>query len=554
MTSNKRPSVGFKHYPFVGALPGFLRNRHRFVDWSTEILKQCPNNTATFHRLGKIHGVITANPANVEHILKTNFENYPKGQRFVTLLEDFLGRGIFISEGELWKVQRKTSSYEFNTKSFRNFVMHDIRFETLSRLVPTLAKNGQLVDLQDILQRYTFDNICKLAFNFDPASLGGDGTAGSEFMRAFGDAATLSSGRFYYAFKRMWSIKKKFNIGSERKLKNSIEIVHEFVNNIIRSRLEEKSENVDEDLLSRFIGNSENSTEFLRDIVVSFIQAGRETTSSVLSWFFWLLASHPKVEQNILKELESIWARNGRNIGDTYSLDELRDMHYLHAAMSETLRLCASVPVDTKACQSDDMLPDGTYVGKKWFVMYHAYAMGRMESIWGQNCNEFLPERWLENGTYRPEHVFRFPAFHAGPRMCLGKDMAYILMKSIAASVIERFVIDVQDKDTCPEKVLSFTLSMKDGLHVRVKERRNPSFFFLSYPRGILGRALTVGSTFKPVPQLRLEVSARTGRHRFSQQMRLPCDSNWGANPVKPLKGTPLPVEPTLCWLDVTLL
>ncbi|KDO58196.1 hypothetical protein CISIN_1g044995mg, partial [Citrus sinensis] len=51
---------------------------------------------------------------------------------------------------------------------------------------------------------------------------------------------------------------------------------------------------------------------------------------------------------------------------------------------------------------------------------------------------------------------------------------------------------------------------------------------------GILGRAPTVGGTFKPVPQPRLEVPARTGRHRFSQQMRLPCDSNWGANPVKP--------------------
>ena len=150
-------------------------------------------------------------------------------------------------------------------------------------------------------------------------------------------------------------------------------------------------------------------------------------------------------------------------------------MHYLHAAMSETLRLYPSVPVDTKTCQSDDMLADGTYVGNKWFVMYHAYAMGRMESIWGQNCNEFLPERCLENGTYRPEHVFRFPAFHAGPRMCLGKDMAYILMKSIAASAIERFVIDVQNKDTCPEKVLYFTLTVKDGLHVRVKERRNPT-------------------------------------------------------------------------------
>ncbi|KAK9205089.1 hypothetical protein WN943_015355 [Citrus x changshan-huyou] len=66
---------------------------------------------------------------------------------------------------------------------------------------------------------------------------------------------------------------------------------------------------------------------------------------------------------------------------------------------------------------------------------------------------------------------------------------------------------------------------------------------------GILGRAPTVGDTFKPVPQPRLEVPARTERHRFSQQRRLPCDSNWGANSIKSLKETPLPVEPTLCWL-----
>ncbi|GAY58747.1 hypothetical protein CUMW_189300, partial [Citrus unshiu] len=62
-----------------------------------------------------------------------------------------------------------------------------------------------------------------------------------------------------------------------------------------------------------------------------------------------------------------------------------------------------------------------------------------------------------------------------------------------------------------------------------------------AFSSGILGRAPTMEGTFKPVPQPRLEVPARTGRHRFSQQRRLPCDSNWGANPVKPLKGTPLP-------------
>ncbi|CAK7339857.1 unnamed protein product [Dovyalis caffra] len=465
---------GFKNYPIVGALPEFIRNRHRFLDWTTETLSHCPSNTAVFRRPGKVHGIITASPLNVEYFLKTNFENYPKGDRFIGLLEDFLGRGIFNSDGELWRVQRKTASYEFKTKSLRNFVMDNVEVEISTRLVPILAKASktkQVLDLQDILERFAFDNICKVAFNVDPACLGGDGTSGGEFMRAFEDAATLSSGRFMYVLPLFWKINKFFNIGTEKKLKRSIQIVHKFADEIIQCRMEQKTEKKDEDLLSRFIGKDKNSTEFLRDIVTSFILAGRDTTSSALSWFFWLLSSNPDVERNILKELETIRSRNGKKMGDTYSFEELRDMHYLHAAISETLRLYPPVPVDTKACKSDDVLPDGTFVGKEWFVTYNAYAMGRMESIWGKNCRDFMPERWLENGICRQESTFKFPVFHAGPRICLGKDMAYIQMKSIAASVIERFEIDVQNKEMCPEHLLSLTLRMKGGLQVEVKER-----------------------------------------------------------------------------------
>lgn len=473
--SKKKPAnKGFKAYPIIGALPEFLRNRHRFLEWTTETLSHCPTNTAVFHRPGKVHGIITANPLNVEYILKTNFENYPKGDRFINLLEDFLGRGIFNSDGELWRVQRKTASYEFNTKSLRNFVMENVEVEISTRLVPILAKASktkQVLDLQDILERFAFDNICKVAFNVDPACLGGDGTSGGEFMRAFEDAATLSSGRFMYVLPAFWKINRFFNVGTEKTLRESVKIVHEFADEMIRSRMEQNTETNDEDLLSRFIGKDENSTEFLRDIVISFILAGRDTTSSALSWFFWLLSVNPDVERNILKELETIRSSNGKNPGDTYSFEELRDMHYLQAAISETLRLYPPVPVDTKACQSDDVLPDGTFVGKKWFVTYHTYAMGRMESIWGKNCRDFVPERWLENGIYRQESPFKFPVFHGGPRMCLGKDMAYIQMKSIAASVIERFEIDVQNKEKCPEHLLSLTLRMKGGLQVKVTGR-----------------------------------------------------------------------------------
>lgn len=376
----------------------------------------------------------------------------------------------------MWKVQRKTASYEFNTKSLRNFVVHISTVELQTGLIPILRESAQknrVVDLQDLLERFAFDNICKLAFNVDPGCLKGVGNyAGSGFMQAFESAATLSAGRFMYLFVFLYKLKKFFNTGSEMKLRDSIKIVHEFADNIIRSRLQERVERKDEDLLSRFIQDSSNSAEMLRDIVISFILAGRDTTSSLLTWFFWKLSSRPDVVDKILQELEQI--RKIDSDSDTYSFDELREMQYLHAALSEALRLYPPVPVDTKLCENDDVWPDGTVIKKGWFATYNAYAMGRMESIWGKDCLEYRPERWLdENGVCKQESAFKFPVFHAGPRICLGKDMAYIQMKSVAASVIKRFEFKVVNgkENAIPEHVLSLTLRMKEGLYVSVKER-----------------------------------------------------------------------------------
>lgn len=465
---------GFKIYPLVGALPEFLLNRHRFLEWTTDVLSNCVTNTAVFYRPGNVHGVMTANPLNVEHMLKANFENFPKGFRFYTRLQDFLGDGIFNVDGEIWKIQRKSASYEFSTRSLRNFVMETAQVEIHTRLIPILeeaAKRDRIIDIQDILERFAFDNIIKLAFNVDPNCLGG---AESEFMQAFDIATTLSSGRFMYAIPFLYKIKKTFNIGSEKKLQKSIKIVHEFADNIINSRIEERAEKKDEDLLSRFMGDSNQvSAKFLRDIVISFILAGRDTTSSALTWFFWILSSRKDIEQKILEELVQIRQRNGKKIGEAYTFDELREMQYLHAAISESMRLYPPVPIDTRSCLKDDILPDGTFIGKDWFISYQTYSMGRMENIWGEDCCEYKPERWFdENGVYKQENPFKFPVFHAGPRMCLGKDMAYIQMKSIAASVLEMFEFDVQlENGKCPEYVLSLTLRMKGGLPVKVKER-----------------------------------------------------------------------------------
>ncbi|GLJ48911.1 hypothetical protein SUGI_1031740 [Cryptomeria japonica] len=490
---NKGPYKGPTVYPLVGITFEFLRNRNRFLEWATDAVSRTPSKTFIVRRPG-VAGFYIANPANVEHILSTKFVNYPKGERFSFLLHDFLGSGIFNVDGELWRMQRKVASYEFNTKSLRSFVVETVQWEIQNRLMPLLSrvsKTSATIDMQDVLHRFAFDNICKVAFGVDPACLHSS-LPRSPFAEAFDDATHISSGRFFYIFPYLWRIKRFLNVGSERKLRKAIGVVDEFAMDIIRSRRKEMGKKKKEDLLSRFmeavVGNPElekpfdemeirslleKSELFLRDMVVSFIMAGRDTTSTALTWFFWLLSSRPCVEDTIRSEiLQLLAARNGRaEEGESkwvvFSFEELKEMHYLHAALCESLRLCPPVPLDTKLAAADDVLPDGNVVRKGWFVSYSIYSMGRMESIWGSDCLEFKPKRWLKNGKFVAEDPYKFPVFQAGPRICLGKEMSFIQMKSVVASVLHRYSVKAETEYS-PKYSLSITLRMKGGLPVMI--------------------------------------------------------------------------------------
>ncbi|KAF4367424.1 hypothetical protein F8388_025842 [Cannabis sativa] len=222
------------------------------------------------------------------------------------------------------------------------------------------------------------------------------------------------------------------------------------------------------------------SAEFHRNMTIGVILAAQDTTVSALTWFFWLLATRPEIQTNILKELESIRARrepeNRQKFAYTY--EEIRDMQYLHAAISESMRLYPPAPTTSRSCSGDDVFPDGTFVEKGSVVIYNAYAMARMEKLWGENCCEFRPERWLGQDdisgglVFKPENPYKYPIFNGGPRMCVGIDIGYIQMKYIAASLIERFEISLEDKERVPQISFWFTIGMKGGLPVTIQLRK----------------------------------------------------------------------------------
>lgn len=436
---------------------------NNLCDWYSHLLAKSPTGTIHVHVLGN---VITANPENVEHMLKTRFHNYPKGKQFSAILGDLLGRGIFNVDGDLWMFQRKMASLELGSLSARSYAFDIVTSQIQSRLIPLLSSVTSDLDLQDVFRRFSFDSICRFSFGLDPGCLS-PSLPVSELAAAFDLASKLSAERAITTSPLIWKIKRFLNLGSEKKLKQAIKSVHELAEGVIKHK-REQGVSSHEDLLSRFMSTTDDDV-FLRDIVISFLLAGRDTVASALTSFFWLLSQNPRVVESIREESERVMGREREKM---VSFEQLREMHYLQAAVHESMRLFPPVQFDSKFCEKDDVLADGTLVSRGTRVTYHPYAMGRMERIWGEDRLEFKPERWLENRVFKQQNPFKYPVFQAGSRVCLGRDMALVEMKTVALSLITRFDIQVAEPGQGPKFMPGLTATIRGGLPVVVKDRK----------------------------------------------------------------------------------
>lgn len=360
--------LGLTSWPVIGMLPSLLTGLRSedMYEWLTEVLIRT-GGTFTFRgpMFTSLQCVLTADPRNLEHLLKTRFTSFPKGPYFRNTVQDLLGEGIFGADDDTWKRQRRTASIEFHSAEFRALTAESLYELVHSRLLPVLEsaqKSNSTFDLQDLLLRLTFDNVCMIAFGTDPGCLA-PGLPEVPFARAFEDATEATTIRFVTPT-TIWKTCRFLDIGNEKRLRQSLKRVDEFAYEVIRTRTEELELESKKrvDLLTVFLKHKdedgkEYSEKFLRDICVNFILAGRDTSSVALAWFFWLLQKNPEVEEKIVEELGRILKErrgdegNGNDV--VFKPQEVKKMEYLQAALSEALRLYPSVPLDHKqVCSS----------------------------------------------------------------------------------------------------------------------------------------------------------------------------------------------------------
>ncbi|MQL82170.1 hypothetical protein Taro_014630 [Colocasia esculenta] len=538
-----RSGGGRRYHPVAGTLLQQLLHFRRLYHYQTDVSRRY----RTFRMLSPFRcDIYTTDPAVVEHVLRTNFQNYGKGAYNYEIMTDLLGDGIFAVDGSKWRHQRKLASYEFSTRTLRDYsgAVFKKNATKLASAVGEASAVGLVMDVQvnppplshklviccfpyfflasefpkknildycrmvhdrkgksrspsrpvfsvvsqDWFMKSTMDSIFEVAFGIELNCLRGSSSEDAEFVRAFDESSALIMWRFLNPF---WKLSRLLNLGSEATLKKNIKRVDDYVYKLILSKLAQMNSQQDdycthakkEDILSRFLLESERDAEkmdlkYLRDIILNFLIAGKDTTAGTLSWFFFLLCKHPSVQAKIAQEVvgavrDGETASSFKEFAANITEDALEKMQYLHAALSETLRLYPAVPLDPKVCFSDDTLPDGYDVRRGEVITFQPYAMGRMEYLWGEDAEVFRPERWLDaDGLFCPQSPFKFTAFQAGPRLCLGREFAYRQMKTIAAVLLRFFVFELSDEKKAVNYKTMLTLHIDQGLQLHAFERR----------------------------------------------------------------------------------
>jgi cytochrome P450 len=471
------------YYPLVGHLPALTRHQINTIGFVRDVSEKSGYPDWLLLKAGLLEPAryLTFSPADVEHVLKTKFENYEisKGVRGKGL-RDFLGDGIFNADGQLWLHQRKLAAREFSANRFRLFmseVFNRSAVKLAAVISAEIAKSANKraeIDLHHWFFTLTLDAFGEIAFGHNVGGLDGKP---QPFIAAFDKCQE-------HCFKRLtvyaayWPVMKFLNIGPEREMKEALRTIDTFVYTLMDDLLAGKRatdldtpKDGEDDLLRRLLPaakkeNGEYDRVLVRDMLLSLIIAGRDTTAASMSWTMYELLRKPKCVGDILEELSSQLGEAG-----TPNFDNVAQCHFLQAVLSESQRLNPSVPFDPRTAVNDDVLPCGVHVKAGETVGYLNYVMGTNTKIWGEDAAEFKPERWLlPDGTCKKEDHFKFPAFNAGRRLCLGMDMANLEMKVVLAVLLQRFDFElVPGQDVIP--AMALTLQMQHGMKVAVTER-----------------------------------------------------------------------------------
>ena len=411
--------------PVVSRLRCFADSRAMFQN-PVQVLSsynQIFGDTFRLYLGGLKEAIVTIDPVVIQHVLKTNAENYQKSDIQVKRMGHFLGKGLLTTHGDAWRTQRRLIQKGFDRAQLDalSSIMQDSLADSL-RDFDKEARRGP-VDIYPQLMKITFAMVARSLFGARLKDENIDLVSHTICtVQEFIVRQTLQP------YLNPW-----FAVSGELRRHEDMRTRADAV--LLEYIKKRRDEPPGHDLLqtlmdARYSDGQGMSNELILSESMQLLVAGHETSSNALSWLFYLLSSRPDCLERVRQEFDSVLGEAPLGYADVPKFE------FTTQVINEGLRLYPPFWMIDRMAMADDRVGDLAIPSGSTVIVY-VYGAHHAPRYW-QNPENFDTERFTKaNDKLRTP--FTFLPFGAGPRGCIGGNYAMLQILMILSDLLRKY-------------------------------------------------------------------------------------------------------------------
>src|SRR5919199_452763 len=380
----------------------------------------------------------------------------------------FAGDGLFTSwtQEPNWSKAHNILLPNFATQAIKGYLpeMADIAMQ-LAQKWERLNPEDE-IDVPADMTRLTLDTIglCGFGYRFNSFYREEPHPFVASMVRALNEAMEeLTRG----------PVRNRLMVRRHRQFQEDITLMNSTVDRIIAERRADGNQSDKRDLLGYMLTGVDKETgEGLDDVniryqIITFLIAGHETTSGLLSFTIYFLLNNPEVLAKAYDEVDRVL---GGDLSSAPTYEQVKQLQYVSQILKESLRLWPTAPAFTRHPYEPTVLGGKYQIDKQDQLMVLIPMLHRDPKIWGENAEAFDPDRFTREAEQnRPANAYK--PFGSGQRACIGRHFAMQEATLVLGMLLQRFeFID----HTNYELKVKQTLTIKPAdFRIKVRPRTN---------------------------------------------------------------------------------